>query len=215
MVSMLFSDPLGEPRETVVTTWRDYPEWHRGRARYGVWIVPVTDPALLDYVRQARKSLADVLHPTLHRQPHLTVFVCGFHGAGPRDDDFPEQRLAQQLALLTRDAGLPCTLPLSRPDSFATAAFIPVGDPQCRLRQWRGLLQQASAEIRQSDYVPHITLGLYRQCVPADELRERLVAMPSPGVSLRVEELRYVTYDAREQLGRLTDVHRLWLAEHQ
>ena len=35
---MLFSDPANSPAETLVTELRDYPQWHRGRQRYGVWV---------------------------------------------------------------------------------------------------------------------------------------------------------------------------------
>ena len=208
---MLFSDPLGTPAETVVATWRDYPEWHHGRTRYGVWIAPVEDDALLAYLQAARAALADLLHPVTERQPHLTVFVCGFHGAGERNDDFPEHRLERQIDLLAGEGGESCILPLLAPDSFASAAFVPVGDPQGHLDRWRRLLQQGSAEIRQSSYVPHITLGLYRQRVPAGELRRRLAALPVPRMSLHVDELRYVTYRANEHQGALTELHRVLL----
>lgn len=213
MARMLFSDPLNGPAETVVATLRDYPEWHRGRTHYGVWIIPVVDPWLLAYIDEARAALGDLLHPVGHRQPHLTVFVCGFHGAGCRDDDFPEERLHVQRALLAREGGPPCLLPLLPADSFASAAFVPVDDRQGHLGRWRSLLRQAGAEIRSSAYVPHITLGLYRQQVSAAELRRRLAALPAPCMSLQVDELRYVTYQAREHQGRLSDVLRVVLSD--
>lgn len=208
---MLFSDSKAGPSQTLVADLRDYPEWHCGRLRYGVWVVPVVDTELLDYIRVARDQLADLLHPSPRRQPHLTVFVCGFHGEGDRDDDFPPARLERQVALLEARAGASCNFPLARLDSFASAAFIPVGDPLGRLAQWRGALGTCSEEIRQSPYVAHITLGLYRRCVSAAELRERLADVPAPPSSLRAGELQYVTYDARDQLGPLDCVQRITL----
>lgn len=204
---MLFSDPVASPVETLVADLRDYPEWHRGRERYGVWIVPVRDAALLDYIDTAREQLADLIHASPRRQPHLTVFVCGFHGDGERDDDFPPARLERQLSSLKAATGEPCTLPLAPPDSFASAAFIPVGDPLGRLAQWRKLLDATGLEIRQSPYVPHITLGLYQRCVTADILRQRLAALATPPPVLAVGELEYVTYTARDQLGPLHAMH--------
>src|SRR5579859_6101293 len=97
--AMLFSDPVAGPAETMVADLRDYPEWRRGRMRYGVWIVPVRDAALLAYIDAARRELAGLIHPSPRRQPHLTLFVCGFPGEGLDDDDFPPQRLARQVAL--------------------------------------------------------------------------------------------------------------------
>lgn len=209
---MLFSDPRHAPACTLAAELRDYPEWHRGRERYGVWIVPVLQPELISYIEAARRQLADLLHPCPRRQPHLTVFVCGFPQPARRlDDDFTPAQLARQLALLETAAERPCPLPLARPDSFASAAVIPVGDPQGRLAGWRALLERAGPEIRQAAYVPHVTLGLYRRCVPADVVRQRLAVLAAPPVSLAVDELRYVTYKARRQFGPLRDHHRLAL----
>src|SRR5579859_6835217 len=204
IVRMLFSDIVAGPAATLVAELRDYPEWHRGRERYGVWVVPVVQPALLDYIAHVREQLADLLHPCPQRQPHLTVFVCGFHQLHRNaDDDFSTAQLRRQLALLRDEHGLSCSLPLARPDSFAGAAFIPVGDPEGRLGRWRALLGQVCSEIRQVAYVPHITLGLYRQRVSAETVRDRLGVFEAPIVSLRVTELRYVTYAARNQFGTL------------
>jgi len=208
---MLFSDPVAGPAETMVADLRDYPEWHRGRERYGVWVVPVWDAALLDYIEASRAQLADLIHPSPRRQPHLTLFVCGFHGDGDRDDDFPPARLEQQLASLHAGAGMASVLPLAPPDSFASAAFIPVGDPLGRLAQWRLLLEAAGREIRPSAYVPHITLGLYRRCVSGDIIRQRLAALAPPPPMMVVGELEYVTYAACDQLGPLHTMHRVAL----
>jgi 2'-5' RNA ligase len=210
---MLFSDPLASPVETLVAELRDYPEWHRGRERYGVWIAPVEQPGLLAYIDQVRHRLGDLLHPSPQRQPHLTVFVCGFHQVHiVHDDDFPPDRLQRQITGLQPAIGAPCTLPLASPDSFASAAFIPVGDPEGRLAQWRTLLGHAHREVRQATYVPHITLGLYRRRIGADELRQRLAAIEAPRVALSIHQLHYVTYDARSQLGPLHSQHCLTLA---
>jgi hypothetical protein len=193
-----------------VAELRDYPEWHRGRERYGVWILPIVQPALLDYVAQARDALADLLHASPQRQPHVTVFVCGFHQPFKHvDDDFSPSLLRRQQARLRRHAGGPARLPLSRPDSFASAAFVPVDDGEGRLAHWRGLLGSISDEVRQSVYVPHITLGLYRRQVDAPTIRRRLAALDAPPVALQANELHYVTYAASDQLGPLR-VHRRW-----
>jgi hypothetical protein len=209
---MLFSNLQASPTETLVAELRDYPEWRRGRERYGVWIAPVEQPALLAYIEEARHRLGDLLHPCPDRQPHLTVFVCGFHQpTAVHDDDFPPDRLQRQIAWLEADIGTPCGLPLASPDSFATAAFIPVDDPEGRLAQWRTLLGQASPEVRQAPYVPHITLGLYRRRIGADALRQRLAEMEAPTVTLAISELHYVTYDARHHSGPLLIRHRAHL----
>jgi len=207
---MLFSAPTTSPAETQVADLRDYPEWHRGRERYGLWMLPVEDETVLAYIAQLRARLADLLHPCPRRQPHVTLFVCGFHAAARmHDDDFAPEALSRQLALLSAHDGVPTRLPLGRPDSFASAAFIPLGDPLTRLATWRAVLSLAASEIRQADYVPHITLGLYRRRVSAQVLRARLQSLPAPELSLPVTGLHYATYDARDPFGPLQTHHRV------
>ena len=201
---MLISDLQRGPSETVVADLRDYPQWHRQRYRYGVWTIPVEDPVLLHYISRARRQLADLLHPSEQRQPHLTLFVCGFEQPTcVAADDFSPAQLSEQLESLTSLPDGGCALPLRAPDSFASAAFIPVVDPLGRLTRWRGALAVAAHEVRQSSYVPHITLGLYQRKAGADEVRQRLGEIEAPAMSLQVSELRYVTYDARQHFGPL------------
>src|SRR5690606_22906265 len=157
---------------------------------------------------------ADLLHPPGARQAHLTLFVCGFAQPAERfDDDFTPQRLQAQIEQLRRSAGPACELPLGAPDSFASAAFLPVGDPEGRLARWRAILGSASEEIRQADYVPHITLGLYRRQIDAQTLRQRLAELPAPTLDLIVDELHYASYESREQFGALHSEHRVALQQ--
>ncbi len=202
--AMLISDLKHGPSETVIAELRDYPEWHRQRQRYGVWVIPVNDSALLDYIAAAWLQLADLLHPPRQRQPHLTLFVCGFEQ--PRqvaDDDFSPTQLHDQIESLQRLRGTACSLPLGAPDSFASAAFIPVMDPCGQLSQWRRALEVAAKEVRQAAYVPHITLGLYKRKAAAEEVRQRLREIDVPLMSLRISQLEYATYDARLHFGPL------------
>jgi 2'-5' RNA ligase len=210
---MLFSDLQHGPSETIAAELRDYPEWHRGRFRFGVWMIQVLDPALLDYIDSAQSRLADLLHPSQQRQPHVTLFVCGFEqpAACSEDDDFSPMQLQAQIDALYRVRGTPCRLPLAAPDSFASAAFIPVGDPEGRLTSWRDALGLGVREVRQAAYTPHITLGLYQRKIAADIVRQRLGQIEAPPVSLRVEDLHYATYDARLQFGPLESQRRLSL----
>ncbi|PWK87772.1 2'-5' RNA ligase family protein [Fulvimonas soli] len=209
---MLFSDRANGPAETIVAELRDYPEWRRGRTRYGIWMIPVEEPALLAYLRDARRRLADLLHPCPRRQPHLTLFVCGFESAARvADDDFTPAQLRRQIDLLGRDDGAAGALPLGRPDSFASAAFVPVGDPEGRLAGWRARLARAAREVRRAPYVPHITLGLYRRRVDAATVRARLAGLEAPPVPLPVGELHYATYEARVPQGALSSRCRLRL----
>lgn len=201
---MLISDIKHGPSEIVVAELRDYPEWHRQRRRYGIWVIPVDDPLLLRYIDAARLQLADLLHPSRQRQAHLTLFVCGFEQPSRvAADDFSPTQLSDQIELLHDLRGAPCSMPLGAPDSFASAAFIPVMDPSGALARWRRALEVAANEIRQSNYVPHITLGLYKRKATAEEVRQRLREIDTPTMSLRVSQLHYATYDPRLHFGPL------------
>ncbi|WP_266182838.1 2'-5' RNA ligase family protein [Dyella humicola] len=209
---MLFSDATNGPSETLVADLRDYPEWHRGRLRFGLWLAPVMDEALHGYAEAVRQRLSDLLHPMPQRQLHLTLFVCGFEQpTSVADDDFTPAQLSRQIERLNRVRGEPCVLPLGPVDSFASAAFIPVGDPEGRLSRWRDALGCAGREIRQAAYVPHITLGLYRRKLTAKHVRARLGELDSPPTSLRVTELHYATYSAQAHFGPLESHHRIAL----
>src|SRR5690606_34047411 len=201
---MLLSDTGASFAKTTVTQLRDYPEWHRGRRRYAIWMIPINCPSVLAYIDQVTASLADLLHPS-RRQPHITLFVCGFEGERVRyDDDFTPVQLQRQLADLDRLELRPCELPIGAPDSFASAAFLPVGDPEGHLACWREALAVSCKEIRQAAYVPRITLGLYRRAVRAQELRQRLAQRPIPGLlSLPVKRLEYATYASDDMFGPL------------
>ncbi|HMO27965.1 2'-5' RNA ligase family protein [Enterovirga sp.] len=191
---------------------RDYPEWRRGRIRYGIWMIPAGTPPLAGYLRDIRERLCDLLHPAGRREPHVTLFVCGFEQPRIRwDDDFTPEQLERQAARLGCARGPACSLPLLPADSFASAAYLPVGDPQSRLRGWRDHLARDAPEIRQAAYVPHVTIGLYHRRVPAGEIRERLAALPPPPPALAVRELCYATYDGRDQHGPLEIRRRLSL----
>jgi 2'-5' RNA ligase len=206
--AMLISDLKHGPSETVIAELRDYPEWHRQRQRYGVWIIPVSDPMLLDYIEAAQRRLADLLHPSQQRQPHLTLFVCGFEQQSRvADDDFSPAQLHDQIESLQGLRGAACALSLGAPDSFASAAFIPVIDPSGQLTQWRCALEVAAKEVRQATYVPHITLGLYKRKASAEEVRQRLREIDAPSTSLRIDQLHYATYDTRLQFGPLETQH--------
>lgn len=209
---MIAADTPLDFAQTLVTEVRDYPEWHRGRSRYGLWMIALPCPEQQAYIAQLREQLADLLHPT-QRQPHLTLFVCGFERDSQQfNDDFRPAQLRQQLDALRQLNSKPCTLQLGPASSFCSAAYLPVSDPSRQLQRWRTVLGQACEEVRQTAYVPHITLGLYRRQVSAEVLQQRLQALPRlTQPHLRVEALEYVTYEQSAQFSRLQCRERVLL----
>ena len=205
MTAMLLTSSESPFSETLVAEQRDYPEWHRGRPRYGVWIVPVECPQLLAYIDHLSAQLGDLLHPS-RRQPHITLFVCGFEQPYRRhDDDFTAGQLQRQVQALERLKVSPCSLQIGAVDSFASAALLTVDDPQGQLARWRSALAAHCTEVRQTAYVPHLTLGLYRRSTSAEELRQRLVTLSQVETfALPVSCLEYVTYSSFDMFGPLS-----------
>ncbi len=193
---------------------QDYPEWHRGRARYAVWSLPVDCPQVLARLHAARARLGAWLHGDCRRQAHITLFVCGFPAATPRfDDDFPAVRLAAQLDALQRLATEAFVLRIGGLRSFASAPYLAVEDPAQRLEPLRAALAAHSAEIRQAPYQPHLTVGRYARAISAAALHRRLAgAAELPALELPVRELHYSTYAARDLAGPLRCEQRLRLA---
>ena len=193
--------------------WRDYPEWHRGRQRYAVWSLAVECPRIHARIARARTHLGAWLHDDYRRQAHITLFVCGFPAESAQfDDDFPQERLDTQCAALHALAGGPFELQIGGLESFASAPFLNVGDPEGRLATLRAALAARSAEVRQAPYLAHLTVGLYAQAVARADLQARLAAFTDrEPLTLSVRELHYSSYAAAELCGPLRSERRLVL----
>lgn len=180
-------------------TTADRPDWHRGRTRYGLWMLTIDDPAIHQRWQSAHRHLTDYLLPAPQRQPHISLFVCGFPGTQRQwDDDFPHADLAQQKARLQAARLPPFELRIGGLDSFASAAFLQVQDPQDRLAGLRSALA-CIPEIRFAPFVPHLTVGLYARSLPVSSIRSRLQTFAdTKPLALTVRELCFATYAARD-----------------
>jgi 2'-5' RNA ligase len=203
---MLLSLRDGAPTHTLPMVQRDYPEWHRGRQRYAVWAIIVDSEPVRERIRIARAQLGDWLLPASARQPHVTLFVCGFEADAPRhDDDFTAEKLAVQTEELAKLDHARFALGIGGLESFAGTAFLRVADPQNALHALRERLVHGGPEIRQSAYLAHLTIGHYRQRVTAEQWRERAAALTElPPIALPVEAVHYCTYQATDLHGPLS-----------
>lgn len=210
---MRLLDPRHAPDATLPCELRDHPEWRRGRERYWLWSIPVECPRVLARLDAARALLGDWLHPPGLRQAHITLFVCGFPCAEPgHDDDIATTRLDAQRDSLEALRMAPFELSIGGLDSFASAAFLTVGE-DARLDHLRQALGRLAAEVRQAPYVPHLTVGLYRMAASTAEWRRRAAALGGcPPLALPVRELQLVSYAAAEPQGPLRIEARVALA---
>lgn len=175
---MLFSDSRQAPAETLACSRRDYPEWHKGRQHYAVWLLEIEQEDVLQRLHQARHHLGSWLLDS-RRQPHITLAVAGFLVDQPRyNDDACPQHLAAQCRKLREQPPHALSLKIGGLDSFASAAFLEVGDPKQHLPGLRQRLAHGD-DFRDSPYLPHLTVGLYRKRLQAAQVQAKLRSFPS------------------------------------
>lgn len=203
----------GQPNP-LPTLASNYPEWHRGRSRFAVWLVLLEQEVLRLYCAQLRHALGDLLWPAAQRALHVTVQAVGFPALFPRfDDDVSPAQLQVQAASL---AGLPpFMLEVGAINSFHSALYLSVTDSEDGLAQARARLAQGAPEVAGGGYVPHVTLGVYRpeaQALSAQVLWRRLQALPLlPPLRVRVRELVLAEYDSGVLHGALSVRQRVAL----
>lgn len=183
----------------------DYPAWHRGRSTYAVWTIDLVEPDILAYLQRTREHFADLLvHPS-RRQPHVTVFVSGFLVEHAQwDDDYTLAQCCAHKQRL-RQLALPAfEITLGAVQSFASALYVAVHDDAGGIAALRQALQEVMPELRWGPYVPHVTLGMYRQAMATHDVVQRITdyALLRP-VQQRVTQVTLSTYVAQEHLGPL------------
>jgi 2'-5' RNA ligase len=176
---------------------RDDPvAWRRGRTRYGVWVLEADTAPVRERLALVRAHCGDWLWPT-QRLPHVTVWVGGFLCDRPAlDDDLPPTALAARQAALREALLPPFRLEVGGPATFEAAAYLRVADPGGALDRLRALLQDGRGEFRDTPYVPHVTVGLYRRSVPMADVVRRLSACRVMPLDLAVTAVHFVSYDA-------------------
>ena len=92
---------LHQDQDTIPSPIRDYSEWHLGRRDYSVWLIELDNREVSQKVAAAKEHLSDFLINPYQRQPHITVYVCGFVADTQRyDDDYSAEHLEQHLQVL-------------------------------------------------------------------------------------------------------------------
>ena len=174
--------------------------WTRGRSRYAVWLLRVSDPLVVARAQAVAAALGDAIRPIPPADLHITLLVAGFPvaGSGRWDDDVPECVLAAQRAALRRARLPPLRLAVGGASSFATAPFLTVTDVEGTLARARSLLAAGVREIRFAPYCPHVTVGVYRDTRPAAPLREVLAGWRGlPPLAIQADAVELVTFDAQ------------------
>lgn len=176
---------------------RDYPEWHRGRPRYYVWAVDAETAPVDARLRRARAALDGRLVAPYARHAHITVAVCGFlTDAALHDDDVTAERLEAEARRLEALAARPFTVGVGGANSFASAPFLEVADPDGALARLRDAVLDGGGEYRTTPYVPHVTIGIYDGPHLTAEIAPRLGRRDDDAIALTVSGIALYSYAA-------------------
>jgi 2'-5' RNA ligase len=167
--------------------------------------VSIEDRRVDELIRSAREHLAGYLLSPYHRQPHITLCVCGFPAERRNyDDDYPDELFRQHQEMLRQAATGPFTVEIGGMKSFASAPFLEIRDDGGNLVQLRDMLLGKDREIGRDRFVPHVTVGLYRDAFPKEVVLRKLASFTDRRCMLEVDRITFATYEASDMNGRLT-----------
>ena len=201
---------LHQSLTTIPAEIRDFREWHHGRTHYAVWVLGCEDnPAIQAKFKAARAHLNGYLLEPYDRQPHITLFVCGFLAASARyNDDFTLNQVEAQIQALGSAHIEAFEIEINGLNSFASAPFLEVQDPDGGIARLRAVLSGAAPEFRTAPYQPHLTVGLYASAFHSQDVLARMAAFITEPTRWRVETVTLATYQASEVVGKLSQRYR-------
>jgi 2'-5' RNA ligase len=189
---------------TIAAEKRDYPEWHRGRETYAVWILQMEEAAIQEKFKAAREHLNGYLLGPYQRQPHITLLVCGFLVEEPKyNDDFTQEQIQAQMQALKSAKIQPFEIEIGGLNSFASAPFLEVHDPEGGIARLREILSRGAREFRTASYTPHLTVGLYADAFSSEDVLGKLAGFSTKSIRWKVEQITLATYRAKEFSGKL------------
>lgn len=196
----------------IPTEQRDYPEWHLNRKQFALWYLQIEQSDGMAYCQRLTQHFSHFMIQPIQRQPHVTIFVCGFW-LDPviRADEFSSLQLAKQLQQLQQSSLEPIQLQTGQIRSFESSLCIEIHDPQQRLQQLRAILNQSATEIRVQPYFPHISLGIYRQAYDYDQIMASINAVEQQYFTLHCSQLHFGYYQPQHLQGPLYAAHTLRL----
>lgn len=200
---------------TLASQHTDFVDWRRGRTRYALWAIDV--PGQHAAVARMRRHLGDYLLAGDERQPHITLRVCGFPGAAQEwGDDFTPAALQAQIKALESARLSPFTIEIGAPETFTSSPFLSVRDPAGGIAAVRRALGGKGAGdegLGEQDFVPHLTVGLYRGRFSLTRVRRRMRSCPGlASATITVSALTLMTYEASVIGGPLSSAGEFDLA---
>ena len=196
---------LNQVQTTIPAEARDFPEWHHGRETYAVWVLTMDVKTIQDKFAAARAHLYGYLLEPYQRQPHITLFVCGFLVDRLKyNDDFTYTQLQAQIQALENSNIQPFEIEIGGLNSFASAPYLEVNGPSGGIARLREILSGGAREFRTAPYTPHLTVGLYASAIPSTQVAKRMVEFQSKPILQKVTQISLATYQAKEFAGKLS-----------
>lgn len=170
--------------------------WAGGRRTYAVWGVRVSTEAVHRRVHAVQNSLPAGLRRLPLADLHVTIWVAGFptDDHPTRNDDIREADLDAHAHALAGCGRF--RLRIGAANSFTTAPFLEVFDPDGGLAAVRGALDRSGPrELRFAAFQPHLTLATATEDRPTAPLRDALLphrlAPPLEVDVCRIDQLRF------------------------
>jgi hypothetical protein len=196
---------LHEHKETIPSLVKDHVDWHRGRREYAVWLIELGSGEIRDKVEAAREHLSEFLLKPYLRQPHVTLFACGFlTGAPCHADDYCTGQFHAHLQKLQGSKVGQFSIRIGKLNSFASAPFFEVEDPEGGIDQVRAILSALGPEIGRDSYTPHLTVGLYSRVFNSASVGRKIASFSSTPSVVTIERVSFASYEARDIAGPLT-----------
>ena len=171
-----------------------------GRAQLIAFIIPVDDQAIIDLAHDVQDALAglDGIEPQPDELLHITLRLVGFQVIAKRNADevLPREVDAIAAAVAAALRGVaPFDARVGPPGAFPDALVLEVHDDGALASLRSRVEGAASLPGDPSPYLPHITIGAFRDASAAEALRARLgelrrAASPLPMRVRRVELVR-------------------------
>lgn len=152
-------------QQTILNEDKNFVNWHKGRKRYVIWGLEIDDKDWSENLKLARELLGPYLLQGVNRRSHITLFACGFV-----EDEACSEMINTQICSLKQSDFKPFSLQLNKMDSFLSAPYFSIKDLTGSIESVRLALSGCATEDRQNVYQAHLTIGLYADAYPTEEL---------------------------------------------
>lgn len=191
------------PHHTILADIEGFKDWHKGRARYCVWMYRLDDVG----IRQKLTHLAAAISTALGTAPihhfHVTLFASGFLSTSIRyNDDITPDTISRQIDAAKALTHTQPHLVMTGLEANAYGVFIALEDQSPTTGHIRNALTHISGEVPRDSFMPHITLGNYLQAYPLARVKAMLKTLLVPDFPLTIPHchLELVTLDATTPL---------------